>query len=220
MTSLLLQIAVSGALLLATVRGAIEAATPEYVTCKTTASEDQFVIELKPEWSPLGVRVFQTRFAFFLIDNFFFFFFFFRSPALSSSSRTSTLTTRRSFASSRCDRAIDRFASHSPAFLSIRICISSGLFGAVWHRWSATQDQTVERQRFAPHCCVCLRLIRLRIVVRGAGTINDDPRSGAPPAPFLRGYVSFAGSGANSRTTELFISYRFVVVEFLFFFVI
>jgi hypothetical protein len=29
----------------------------QFVTCKTTASDDMFVIELKPEWAPRGVRI-------------------------------------------------------------------------------------------------------------------------------------------------------------------
>eukprot|EP01126_Amoeba_proteus_P022389 TRINITY_DN2262_c0_g4_i2.p1 TRINITY_DN2262_c0_g4~~TRINITY_DN2262_c0_g4_i2.p1 ORF type:complete len:169 (+),score=29.49 TRINITY_DN2262_c0_g4_i2:436-942(+) len=37
------------------------------------------------------------------------------------------------------------------------------------------------------------------------GTILDDPNT---IKSFKRGYLSFAGSGPNSRTTELFISYQ------------
>ena len=37
-------------------------------------------------------------------------------------------------------------------------------------------------------------------------TINDDPQLD-PKVPFEEGTISFAGSGPNSRTTHLFISY-------------
>lgn len=37
-------------------------------------------------------------------------------------------------------------------------------------------------------------------------TISDDPKLN-PPMPFKEGVVSFAGSGPNSRTSQLFISY-------------
>jgi hypothetical protein len=54
---------------------AIEASTPEFVTCKTTASDDHFVIELKPEWSPLGVRINMTLYlSFIYLFNFLFLF--------------------------------------------------------------------------------------------------------------------------------------------------
>ena len=43
---------------------------------------------------------------------------------------------------------------------------------------------------------------------RSKGTIPDDDKSLAPPPPFKRGYLSFAGGGKDSRGTELFIAYR------------
>lgn len=88
----------------------------QFVTCKTTASDDMLVIELKPEWAPRGVRGLTKshpkknknknkkdscsskliEFVFF-----FFFFFFFRLSDFLPWSMTSSLTTRLCFASSR-----------------------------------------------------------------------------------------------------------------------
>merc|ERR1712125_48233 len=49
---------------------------------------------------------------------------------------------------------------------------------------------------------------QLTKIWQARGPIADDDRANIPPPPFKRGYVSFAGSGPNSRTTELFIAYR------------
>lgn len=40
------------------------------------------------------------------------------------------------------------------------------------------------------------------------GTIPDDPQWLKGPRPMKRGYLSFAGSGENSRTTEFFFAFK------------
>mmetsp|Transcript_15059 Transcript_15059/g.25898 ORF Transcript_15059/g.25898 Transcript_15059/m.25898 type:complete len:275 (-) Transcript_15059:20-844(-) len=40
------------------------------------------------------------------------------------------------------------------------------------------------------------------------GTIEDDPPKRFPSKEFLRGYLSFAGAGPNSRTYQIFINYK------------
>lgn len=43
---------------------------------------------------------------------------------------------------------------------------------------------------------------------RNRGAIQDDSKPSETVSTFLRGSVSFAGSGPNSRTTNLFIAYK------------
>jgi cyclophilin family peptidyl-prolyl cis-trans isomerase len=43
---------------------------------------------------------------------------------------------------------------------------------------------------------------------RDKGTIRDDSKATAPKGAFKRGYLSFAGGGTDSRTTELFIAFK------------
>ena len=42
----------------------------------------------------------------------------------------------------------------------------------------------------------------------GEGPIKDDPYTAARPKVFPRGGVSFAGSGPNTRGTQIFIALR------------
>ena len=48
-------------------------------------------------------------------------------------------------------------------------------------------------------------LDKWRPYMTGKGRIQDDPPRGIP---FEKGYVSFAGAGANSRTVQVFITYN------------
>ena len=47
---------------------------------------------------------------------------------------------------------------------------------------------------------------------RAAGSVRDDPQwlpaDGDPEARFKRGLLSFAGAGANSRATEMFLAFK------------
>jgi len=43
---------------------------------------------------------------------------------------------------------------------------------------------------------------------RNKGPIKDDPALKDPKLPFKRGYVSFAGGGPHSRTTQTFIAFK------------
>jgi cyclophilin family peptidyl-prolyl cis-trans isomerase len=43
---------------------------------------------------------------------------------------------------------------------------------------------------------------------RDKGTIRDDSKATAPKGAFKRGYLSFAGGGVDSRSTELFIAFK------------
>jgi len=112
---------------------------PILVACSTTArTDDDIVIELRPDWAPIGVQ----RFLELVADGFF---------------------------------------------------VDSPLFRVV--------------KGFLVQFGVAAQPSKTR-VWHAKGAIRDDDRSTMPNGKFQRGWLSFAGGGPNSRTTELFIAFR------------